>query len=212
MKVEKQKYILSGIVILVALILAGCAGNSDNENDNSFSDTYIVRTLNNDYVYRSELVSFPVLPDGRVNISNVVLTYNTIFFTASSVSNEANASHSPAIFTMDVDGTNLLELSNYEQGLFPDNGQKGEASINILYADGNENLWTVESRGIYGSDLPEDFGGSIIRKLDRTGAEISKIDVSNLSGGNVWVHAFIVDDEGYIYIASGARIYVLDNS
>jgi len=189
--------------ILIISVLASCASNKETGNINNLPEV----------VYAYETIQFPPLPDGMENINNVVLADNTVYFSAWGEVHENTLINPNNLFSMDIDGTNLEALPNYVPGAFPENVKTGTVIISALHVDGDGNIWVAEYRGSPESDHPENYIGSILRKLDKSGAEISSFDLNILSARNnlVYINALSVDDAGHIYIASLQGIHIFDN-
>ena len=221
MKPTKRKSATVLIIVLIASLLAGCASRSgDNQGGSPGSgpggDAGSISgggSNSPEFVYKSEIIPFPALPDGKTEIILVVLTDNSVYFTAWGDGDAQNALNTHALYSMDVDGRNFTALPNYIPGGLPANELSGEIAIKALHVDNEGNLWVAEYRDLDGSDLPDGLNGSIIRKLDKTGAEISSFDLSSLitSSDSFNVHALTIDNEGNMFIAAGTKIYVLDN-
>ena len=216
---KKVKQILTIFlaILMLASLLAGCARDSEIDQDSDQdgdqgSLTGVSINTSESAVYRSEIIPFPALPDIFTDIGIVILAENVVYFTALGGGEEGIA-NGFRLFTMDVDGTNFSKLPNYIPGSLPPDAKSGYASINALHIDSEGNLWVSELRGLHDSDLPDGLGESILRKLDKTGAEIAIFDLSSIASlSNLfYVHALNIDDAGYIYIASETSIYILDN-
>jgi len=197
-------------VILFMYILTGCANDSRSSQDSTSNDAIETNDKHVEYLYTSEIIPFSAVNNETDYISNVFLSDTAVYFTSRNDGGENKSSNSSAIFSMSFDGTGLMELQNYTPEAFSSKELGISGSIDVIHIDNSGDLWVAESQGVYGSDLPEDFGGSVIRRLDNTGAEILSFDISNLSTGNVWVHALSIDNESNIYIASGASIYIMN--
>ena len=200
-------------IIMVATMSAGCARNSENDNDSSNDTISGANVSHPDTLYRSEIIPFPALPDGYTNIDIVVLAENRVYFTAF-IDWDGNYTYSVyKLFSMEVDGTNLVELPNYNPGSFPPEVSEGYVIINAFHIDNEGYLWVSELRSLHGQSPPDGLSEHILRKLDNTGAEIAKIDLSNLAGLSdlFYVHTINVDNKGNLYIASETNIYILDN-
>lgn len=202
--------------ILMVSLLSACV--HDSADDSKPDDTANVTApgpvdyLSADYVYTSEVIPFPLLPDGKTYIDNIVLAGNVVYFTARNIDENADDKTS-ALFAMDIDGSNFKELPNYKPGSFPADITNAIVYISSMHVDNEGNLWVAETRSIDGSDMPDGFGTNLIRKLDNTGEETAAFDVSDLPADEdyIYVYALNTDDEENIYAASFSTIYVLNN-
>jgi len=206
---------LLAAVMLISLS-AGCRRNPDDPNGEAETP---------DFVYVPEFIS---LPEGIMDISMLVYANEKLFFSSWYMSEEEPYSYGNKLFSMNMDGSDLKELSNYSPTQPPE-GAMGNVNINALRVDEGGNLWVAENGDFYGFDLPEDFdeehdemwqyyyhmGNTInIRKLDGTGAELISVDISALSN-NVeyfWIRTFEIDSDNNLYIATDQTIHVLDSS
>ena len=207
-------------ITLIALLMVinlsvGCSKSiNDDGNDDPGDNTVNIPVIDvelPDTIFLTELVQFPQLPGDKTNIKNVILADSKVYFTAINPRDEHTMFELPCIFTMDVNGTNLQELVNYTPWSSSPDDALSYVSIDGVYVDSSGYLWIAESVVII-DDNQADYI-NIIRKVDKTGKEIVSFDLSDLATGNDLfnVSAFIVDDAGIIYIASGLEIYVLDN-
>jgi len=197
-------------ILLIISMSAGCANDPGDPPDSEPGSISVVDIKPSDFIFRSEVIPFPDLPDGLVDINLVVLADDVVYFTARGDNDEQRQINVHGLFSMDFDGTNPAELTNYIPGALPADITSGYASIDDMHVDNEGNIWVAESRGFQRLDLPDDSSRSILRKLDKSGAEISVFDLSDLSDW-VYVHAINVDDEGSIYLASDASVHILDN-
>jgi len=130
---------------------------------------------------------------------------------------------------MSIDGTGITELPNYRSVAPPFPDALGSVQVGAMNIDNNGNIWISETGWFYRMNVPEDFDGeewerynyyedlgniTTIRKLDKTGAEISTVDISGISAGFEWfyISAFNVDDDGNLYLGTNEGIFVLDES
>jgi len=220
-------------VIMIISLLVGCADDSDGGegSNNSPGNPGSIPGDGiglSEVVYLSEIIQFPELPGGKTSIDNIVLANEKVYFTATGPRIENNTFEMPGIFSMDVDGTNLEELSNYiASSILPETAQ-GSLSVNAMVVDELGNIWVYEYVFLYEVDLPDDFTSddnenfegnintssiNIVRKLDNTGAEVFAFAVNDLATSTEWfyISAFIIDNAGNVYLASGSKIYVLDD-
>jgi len=207
-------------VMLLATALIGCDRNNADDPGSLVEAP--------DFVFVPEYIA---LPEDITGMTNLVYNDGRLFF-SSWVFDEDEGMSASRLFSMGIDGTNLTQLPNYNPG-DPPEGAMGSMNINSIHIDGDGNLWVFESGHFWGFDLPDDFDGEewdmwefqvdlgsvmAVRKLDRTGAEIMSVDISDLTNNadQFFLRAFNIDGDGNIYIAGESMIgesaiYVLHN-
>ena len=218
------------LVLAIALItsaLAGCNRNNDGRDASGGAGGTGTAAENPDYVFVPEFIT---LPGEIMDMSNLIFSGERLYFSSWYWSEETGGGGNK-LFSMYLDGTDLMELPNYSAGNPPE-GAMGHVNINALSIDGDGNLWVAESGQFWGFDVPEgrediephemwqyqyEIGQIIaVRKLDRTGAELLSVDISNLQNhsddpfGHFWISGLNIDGNGNIYIASGNTIFVLN--
>jgi len=204
----------SMVMILLIPVLAGCRGDT-----NTFYEQP-------EYVYIPDFIDFP---DNFVDVRNLVFVDDVFYFSAYVIRDRETWDAETKIFSMNADGTNIAELVNYDTSGIQTEFEDAEGNIHImsLNVDNEGNLWIAESGYFYRLNVPEDFDGDewdmwnywedlgnimVVRKLDRTGAEISSINISNLSNEEYfYVNAFNVDGAGNLYVGTDREIYVFNN-
>ena len=213
MKLATCKSTLILAIVMLASLLAGCTSRSDDNQGGSPGSIAGGVSNSSEFVYTSKIIPFPELPDGKTDVVVVLLTDNSVYFTAWGDGDAQNTLNTHGLYSMDVDGGNFTLLPNYIPGGLQANEISGEIAIKTLHVDSEGNLWVSEYRDLQESDLPDGLSGSILRKLDKTGAEISAYDLSSLTTNrdSINVRAFNIDNEGNMYIASETNIYILDN-
>ena len=201
------------VLLMILFISVGCANKSVDDSDEGFISVGGINGIEHmEFVYLPEIIPFPSHAEGITNVDNVVLANNLVYFTAQANEDENRQFDVPGIFTMDVDGTNVSPLPNYLPGSFPGGITSGNVYVIAMHADSEGYIWVAELRDLEENE-PDDLGVNILRKLDKTGTEISKFDLSNIAVDEyiVYTHALNVDSSGNIYIASMQSIYILDN-
>jgi len=198
---KKQIVIL---ILIFAVLLTGCARDSVSDSDFDSSE----------FIYTTEIVPFPRLPDWLPNIGDVAFGEDKVYFTAWGRGGDMRF-NTPSLFAMNFDGSGLAELPNQRMESVPPDIEFGFMSINALYIDVDGNIWTVET-GNYDVQIP--IGGATsfftVRKMDRDGSTLQEIDISSVlrvDGSYQYVTAFCVDASENIYIATSTAIHVLDS-
>ena len=121
------------------------------------------------------------------------------------------------LFKMNMDGTGLEQLPGYVSPPIPE-GSMGNVGISGMCIDDQGNIWLAEQGYFYHFDENGNYvddGRSIdVRKLDETGAEIGKLDLSSLLEQNqyFYLNGMSLDKDSNIYISDGSQaIYVYDS-
>jgi len=213
---------ISTVITAAAMILSllsGCSKNShDNrDGDNSSGSSSGMIVTPPEYIYLSEVIPFPALPDSLPNLGIVTLADNAVYFTARGDGNNVvywdenwNASRHfdvHGLFTMNADGTDFTELPDYIAGSYPPDGANGFVTINDLHVDMEGYLWVLETLSLQEYDIPDDFSitniddlnklhtdylitetFNLLRKLDKNGAEIASFDLRALTTDNDWFY------------------------
>jgi len=196
----KHTSIVILLIIICVVLLSGCKNNYDAKGENKQG-----------HFYKAEVISFPELPAGYEEISNITLAGDIVYFTASinnlSDNGRTESFNSVAIFSMASDGTNLRKLPGYiSQSAPPPAASGGGLFIYAMQADADGNILLIEAERYYVSEEPDifkDAGNTFrIRKLDKNGTELLSADISDLAASfdGFYISMFFIDDDGHIYI------------
>jgi len=191
------------ILLAIATFLICCANDSGSDTIDDFEPP--------DFMYVTEVIPFPKLPEWFSDIGVIALADDVVYFTVCNNGNENVDFIIHNLFVMKTDGTGFAELPNHSAESFPIDATQGYAFINHISIDNDGNLWTVETGNFSESSILDDLNLFYkIRKLDDTGTELMEIDISSLVGGNdhFYISAFCIDSVENIYIAVGEDIYV----
>ena len=217
-----KRTIVCLIIVLIAslmltALLAGCGSNTGGDFDPP------------EFVFLPDIIPFP-MPEGVSWIDNITILGDTAYFTAMANMDEDDTFSSYDIYTMDLDGSNVKILPNYNTAAdAPADVENGSVQIYSISIDKAGNIWVAE-RGEY-YNLPEGNSDdeewdwerwynriivkefTRVRKLDNTGAEILSIDIGHLATGQEWfyIYAFIVDENNNVYIGFESMIHVFDS-
>ncbi|MCL2227625.1 MAG: extracellular solute-binding protein [Oscillospiraceae bacterium] len=188
---------------LIAAIVAGCNRNGDGEvlpHAGDAGGPGGIGTLAglSGYVFVPEFITIQA---EVMDMSHLTFSDGRLYFTSWSWSDDMGSTS--MLYSMDIDGTNVMPLANYSPAAAPE-GAMGSVGINALNVDVDGNLWVAESGQFWGFDLPDDREvephemwqyqyeiGQVmtVRKLDRTGSELLSLDISELTatdaGGGV---------------------------
>ena len=222
MVIDMNKTILRALLILLLTVTAvAITSGCRNEPEGTFVPP--------DYMHVPEIIAVPALPEGAEQIDRMVVAGDTVFITAWQAWVEGSMFSETLLFSMNIDGTNLMELPNYNPGSRPLEAEGGNVQINSISVDNDGNLWVVETGNHFRFNIPDDFvenpdepwliwefsedlgSFNAIRKLDRTGAEIRSVDISEVAAQHewFWVQVFAIDGEGNIYVGTEDVINVL---
>ena len=123
----------------------------------------------------------------------------------------------PGICSMNADGSDFKKLENFEQSPIPE-GSQGNSYINTMCVDSEGNVWIAEE--IYANHYDEnntyydDGAQYVIRKLDETGAEVARVDLSKFTEDQeyFYINNFMVDKDGTLYLTGGSEssVYVIN--
>jgi len=169
-----------------------------------------------EFVFVPEIIS---LPDGVNDMRNIVYSNGRLVFASSVPVSEDSWETIPKLYTMNLDGSNMSELTGYTPLSHPDPTVEGSVNIVSLTVDDAGNLWVFESGYFYSDNTPDDFDGEEwdrwqfreflgemmkVRKLDINGVEILSIDTDHISPPNAeffHIMTSAIDNAGNIYIA-----------
>jgi len=228
------------VVLLVTMI--GCSrndaandtGSSGAAGRESVLIGQFTESLDNKAFVQTSALSLPVLSGYLPNIENVTIIDELVYFTSTANVASDSLEHKTRIFSLDIsnrDNPVLVELSGYTVPPPPPDTEAGGVHITTMHigSDGTH-LWVAEAGRFVDFDFPPSFdvdnaepdeiweytrlleSYQTIRKLDSTGAEVLKVDISELSRAHDWVGiaAFNVDADGNVFIGSGHRMYALN--
>ncbi len=131
-----------------------------------------------------------------------------------------NYDYKSLLYRMNVDGSDRQLLEGFTPLEVPE-GMEGSSYVQGMSLDSENALWVRETMYCYSYDLPEDFDPetddrwnyqseeqqtTLLRKLDSTGAEVDRIDMSSLQeklgaeDGNVYLQDPIMSADGTLYV------------
>ena len=202
------------IATIITIVSTGC--QSDSGDDSNLPD----------FVYVPEIIPLP-MPEDVEWISNIMLSDDSVYFSASAIGDEETPFHTFNIYRMDLTGSAVEKLPNYSAATeVPPEAEEGSVQIYAFCVDNDGNIWVAERGEFYyfPEDSDEDdwerwYKRTIvmeftrIRKLDKTGAEILSFDISHLFAGKDWFHiyAFNLDSENNVYVGEENTIHVFNS-
>ena len=128
------------VAVMILTMTTGC--KKDPESD------YVPP----EFLFVPEFIS---IPDGVQDIGNLVYAGDKVYFTSYVVLDEVNYRYTTKLYSMDIDGTNLKELPNYDPGN-PFEDAQGGININALRVDTAGNLWVYEAGYFFRINSPGD--------------------------------------------------------
>jgi len=213
-----KKFFVISICLILAMLTACRNETNEPEDEQAF-------------VFVPEFTSLSALAGDLPNISNIIITENTIYLTSASDIKNDSLFRTTRIFSIDLDKSALSYLPDYIAASPPRGAEGGGVYINSMQLDSDGNLWVAETGKFVTFDFPPDFNieeadvseiwvhskpmetSNTVRKLDTTGAELLSLDItipalSIQSGFDIT--AFCIDDESNIFIGSGPAVHVFD--
>jgi ABC-type glycerol-3-phosphate transport system substrate-binding protein len=199
---------LLAIVLIATMMFSVVAGCKNDLNNNADSP---------DYVFVSDALPFP---DDLGAIHNIAIINEQIIFSSVSIADNDSRHAADKLLSMNIDGSNPIELISYEPYIEPpvdDENVNSRIAIMSLHADTDNYLWVVETGFFWReyddanpttSQSIEDLGSvTNLRKLDVTGAELTATSLNHLPdvGGFTQITSINIDDAGNIYIAVHAN-------
>lgn len=222
-------------IILTISVLVGCTSTNQSQNQNQAQDVFspsIPITDDLSSVYHARYIP---LPTDIGKITNLACYGDKAYFvaTVNVQGDEGNGflSSEATVYSINLDGTGLTNLPGYTPPHIESEGTGSISQILAMTIDGEGNIWTIESWGIYDIELPANFDldivnpwshiqfietGSVIRKLDSTGAELESVDIHGTTGIDFFSIITVKMAVGeHIYISctsrdTGNTVYVFD--
>lgn len=216
------------LTIMFALsLIAGCSNDSDNESVGQANGTAVspITDIGEDgYLFIPEFNRI----QGEIIPTSFVYSDDRIYFSSRFILDDITSFDK--IYRVDLDGTNLTELTGYAPE-FPELATHGSISVPAVHVTEDGNIWIAETGHFVRIDIPDGFDGLIwelydywedlgsyakLRKLDDTGVEIRYIDLSDRLGDDYTIISFEIDVEGNFYVNAWlhgrSTIYVLNDN
>lgn len=207
--------------LMIVSVFTGCDKKDSSTDPSNGAETP-------EFVYIPEYIS---LPEEITDISNVNVVNDKMIFSSVSYDDPDTGTYTTKLYSMNLDGTGLAELTGYVQGTAPE-GAYGSFMISAMSVDGQGNIWVAESGYFYTYDLPDDFNPETddqwqyyvdlgqqmaVRKLDDTGAELLSLDIGSIINlppeQQFYLSAMNVDDKGDVLVTDGSNaVYVIGES
>ncbi|NLO47815.1 MAG: extracellular solute-binding protein [Clostridiales bacterium] len=215
--------ILLAVSMLIA-VLSAC-GVKVSENGSEKTDDTHVTAEGTVFV-----PNYYSLPEDITSMSNACFYDDMLYFTsygmigaetvaADDVDTEADAEadvedvisreiYGPILCQIRTDGTGYKKLEGYLPVEIPDDRQ-GNMNISAFCVDKEGSLYVIETGGFYHVD---EYGNYIddgqtvyLRKLDEAGAELLRLDLTEILSDleSVYIRSIATDGEGRIYLTDG---------
>ena len=218
---NSKSLMLIALSIAFLMLLTACSNEPDEEENET-----------PEYAFVTEFTDLLQQHEGIHFAGSAVIIGETLYFSAVMQEDVEEKFSTNMLFSVNLDGTNLIELSNYATTTAPPaDADAGYTTILAMAADNEGNLWVVESAEFYIENLPDNFepdpnepfavleyresliSSVFVRKLDYTGAEIESIEINEVirEQGFVWIRSFAIDDEN-IYLAFNEKIAIYNYS
>ncbi|MDR2599551.1 MAG: extracellular solute-binding protein [Oscillospiraceae bacterium] len=223
--------ILLSLSLLLSLTL-GCV-DKDNDNDsppngNDFNNNNSNSDGSNDmFVYIPEFIT---LPHNIGSIRNLIYSNDKIYLSTITSDTIINK-YTSRLFTMNLDGSNLIELVNYS---IPETNHDiiHTVYVTAMCVDADGNIWIGETQHLYRYNTPDGFDYdnvddminiheyfedisqiAYIKKFDATGRELISIDLNTLANTNDYIQitGAEVDSDGNIIISTNTSVYIFND-
>ncbi|MDR2600119.1 MAG: extracellular solute-binding protein [Oscillospiraceae bacterium] len=191
-----RSFIFVLVILIISITIIGCD------------------TLIDDDKNRALQVELFQLPEDIGEITTVVVE-NDLVYISTIWHSDNGTSTIPKIFTVNLDGTDLKELSNFIPTPLPSDKVRRYMNIEKMVVDKNGNIYIFEFSII---EAEEFSMVQNIRKLDNLGNEVNSLDLNNFIHDEIIfrIVSFEVDNEENIYLltigATGVEILVLDKN
>ena len=228
--INMKKLLLHIFGTALSLILLFVTATGCDTKDNTNEDLP-------EFVFVPEFTSLSAFTGNLPNVNNIVLTESAIFFTSTSNIDSTSLFRTTSIYRIDLDKSDLANLSNYTSLLSytsappPPAAEGGGVYITAIHIDGDGDLWVAETYSYVTFDFPHNFDindadeneiwehhkpletNYRIRKLDSIGAEQLSIDINSLASETQYrggTNAIYVDENDNIFIGYGQTIFILN--
>lgn len=219
------------LALCMALGLAACGGNDDEQLSGTI---YVPKFV--DFELDTEYINSGYCDGQNVYVVAEIRTEAEPYIDPATGESYPNYEYRNGIFRIPLEGGQAAELENYEPTPIPE-GAEGNASISNIRGGADGTLWVTEDVYYNTFDLPADFDPEtgnvwdypsestnlqILRQLDSTGSEITRIDTTGMQEklGADYIQSVALDPEGSLIVLSSSysdttnetKITVMDQS
>lgn len=231
MKVYGKKVTALLLALCMVLGLAAC-GNGGDDTSQLSGTIYMPEYI--DFNLDAEYINSGYCDGQNVYVIAEIRTETEPYVDPDTGESFPNYEYTTGIYRIPLDGGEPVKLENFESTPIPE-GVEGSSNISNIRGGEDGTLWVTEDVYTTTFELPADFdpntddkwnypsestNSQILRQLDSTGNELSRIDTSGMQEklGADYINSMIMDPEGCFFTSvqtygettSGTKIVVLD--
>lgn len=231
MKVYGKKVTALLLALCMVLGLAAC-GNGGDDTSQLSGTIYMPEYI--DFNLDAEYINSGYCDGQNVYVIAEIRTETEPYVDPDTGESFPNYEYTTGIYRIPLDGGEPVKLENFEPTPVPE-GVEGSSNISNIRGGEDGTLWVTEDVYTTTFELPADFdpntddkwnypsestNSQILRQLDSTGNELSRIDTSGMQEklGADYINSMIMDPEGCFFTSvqtygettSETKIVVLD--
>ena len=231
MKVYGKKVTALLLALCMVLGLAAC-GNGGDDTSQLSGTIYMPEYI--DFNLDAEYINSGYCDGQNVYVIAEIRTETEPYVDPDTGESFPNYEYTTGIYRIPLDGGEPVKLENFESTPIPE-GVEGSSNISNIRGGEDGTLWVTEDVYTTTFELPADFdpntddkwnypsestNSQILRQLDSTGNELSRIDTSGMQEklGADYINSMIMDPEGCFFTSvqtygettSETKIVVLD--
>ncbi len=231
MKVYGKKVTALLLALCMVLGLAAC-GNGGDDTSQLSGTIYMPEYI--DFNLDAEYINSGYCDGQNVYVIAEIRTETEPYVDPDTGESFPNYEYTTGIYRIPLDGGEPVKLENFESTPVPE-GVEGSSNISNIRGGEDGTLWVTEDVYTTTFELPADFdpntddkwnypsestNSQILRQLDSTGNELSRIDTSGMQEklGADYINSMIMDPEGCFFTSvqtygettSETKIVVLD--
>ena len=212
MKVYGKKVTALLLALCMVLGLAAC-GNGGDDTSQLSGTIYMPEYI--DFNLDAEYINSGYCDGQNVYVIAEIRTETEPYVDPDTGESFPNYEYTTGIYRIPLDGGEPVKLENFESTPIPE-GVEGSSNISNIRGGEDGTLWVTEDVYTTTFELPADFdpntddkwnypsestNSQILRQLDSTGNELSRIDTSGMQEklGADYINSMIMDPEGYFY-------------
>lgn len=212
MKVYGKKVTALLLALCMVLGLAAC-GNGGDDTSQLSGTIYMPEYI--DFNLDAEYINSGYCDGQNVYVIAEIRTETEPYVDPDTGESFPNYEYTSGIYRIPLDGGEPVKLENFESTPVPE-GVEGSSNISNIRGGEDGTLWVTEDVYTTTFELPADFdpntddkwnypsestNSQILRQLDSTGNELSRIDTSGMQEklGADYINSMVMDPEGYFY-------------
>lgn len=212
MKVYGKKVTALLLALCMVLGLAAC-GNGGDDTSQLSGTIYMPEYI--DFNLDAEYINSGYCDGQNVYVIAGIRTETEPYVDPDTGESFPNYEYTTGIYRIPLDGGEPVKLENFESTPIPE-GVEGSSNISNIRGGEDGTLWVTEDVYTTTFELPADFdpntddkwnypsestNSQILRQLDSTGNELSRIDTSGMQEklGADYINSMVMDPEGYFY-------------